>query len=67
MNFISYLSCMREFSLLSSSSWNLLLFDQVIGPSMLSPSKPNSSSLDSPLSDNFDTFLEWKWQDRKEA
>ena len=46
----SFLSSMREFSLLSNSSWNLLLLAQVIGPSMLSPPKPKSSSLDSPLS-----------------
>ena len=46
----SSLSSMREFSLSPSSSWNLLLLAQVIGPSMLSLLKSNSPSLDSPLS-----------------
>jgi len=50
MSFASSLSSMREFNLLSSSSWNLLLIALVIGPSKLSSPKPKSSSLNSHLS-----------------
>ena len=46
----SFLFSVREFSLSPSSSWNFLFLPQVISPSMFSPPKPKSSSLDSPLS-----------------